>query len=74
MGLCKVHHQTPHEIDVRYAQLLGLELELLILNGIVSDQDRSLYVIKFPTWVFHIYSLKILHPGHKLGSYMCADF
>ena len=28
----EIHNQTPHEIEVRHDQLLGLEPELLILN------------------------------------------
>ena len=41
-GNMEIHHQKPHEIEVRHDQLLGLEPEPLIMYDIVSDQDRSL--------------------------------
>ena len=36
-GTVEIHHQTPHEIEVRHNQLLGLEPELLIMNEMMSD-------------------------------------
>ena len=33
-----MHHQTPHEIEVRHEKLIGLEIEQLIQNEMVSDQ------------------------------------
>ena len=63
-----MHHQTPHEIQVRHDQLMGLETELLIHNEMVSDQDRSLHMIRVTNWLFQLYCLVILHPRHKLVS------
>ena len=52
MELWKINHQTPHDIELRHDQLLGLELELLILHKMVSDQERSLHISEVPTWEF----------------------
>ena len=41
-GNVEIHHQTPHEIEVRHDQFLGLEIDLMILHEMVSDQDISL--------------------------------
>ena len=53
--LWKMPKHTAHKIEVRHNQLLGLEPELLILNEIVSDQDRSLHVSGVTTWVVGLY-------------------
>ena len=74
MDLWKIHHQTPHEIEVRHDQLMGLEPGLLIIHEMVSDQDRPLQVIEVPTWAVQIYRLEILHPRHKLDIPTCGDF
>ena len=72
MELCKIHHQTPHEIEVILDQLLGLVPELLILNEIVSVQDISLHLIRSPTWLVQIYCLALLYPRHKVYIPMCG--
>ena len=54
------------KIEVRHEKLLGLELELLILHEMVSDKYRLMHMSGVLTWVFHIFSLEILHPIHKL--------
>ena len=74
MELWKIHHQTPHEIEVRHDQLMGLEPGILILHEMVSDQNISLHVSGVTTWVVHIYCLEILHPRHKLEIPMCDYF
>ena len=33
-----MNHQTPHEFEVRHENLIGLEIEQLIQNEMVSDQ------------------------------------
>ena len=66
--------QTPHEIEARHNQLLGLEPELLILHEIMSDRDRPLHVSGVTTWVVQICCLEILNPRHKLEIPMCGDF
>ena len=48
MELRETHHQTPHEIEVRYDQFLGLGQELLILHEILSVKDISMHVIGVP--------------------------
>ena len=73
-GTGKIHHQTLHETEVRHDQLLGLELEILILHEMVADQDRSLHVSGVPTWLVHLCGLKIFDPIHKLDSPMCGEF
>ena len=75
-GYCawKIHHQTPHEIEVEHDQLLALEPELLILNEMVSEKDRSLQVSGANTCVVQIYCLEILHTIHKVDSPVCVDF
>ena len=66
MEMLKIHHQTQHEIEVRHDPLLGLEPELLILHEMVSEQDRSLHLSGFPTWLVQLCCLAIFHPIHKL--------
>ena len=73
-GIVGIHHQKPHEIQVRNDQLLGLEAGLLILLEIVSDKDRSVHMSGFLTWLVQIYCLEILHPRYKLDIPMCGDF
>ena len=70
----KIHHQTTHEIEVIHEQFLGLELEILILHEMMSDQDISLNVSGVNTWVVQICCLVIFHPRHKLDSPICGDF
>ena len=55
MELLKFHHQTPHEIEVRHDQLMGLEPEIPILHEMISDQDISLRMSGVTTWLVHIY-------------------
>ena len=74
MERCKIHHQTPHDIEVRHDQLLVLEPELLIMHKIMSDQDRSLRVIVVTTWVLQLYFPAIFNRIHKLDSRMCGGF
>ena len=74
MELWKIHHQTPHGIQVRTDQLLGLETELLIINEMVSDQDIYLHVGGVPTWVVQLYQLTSFHTRHKLDRPMCGYF
>ena len=55
MELWKIHHQTPHAIEVRHDQLMDLEPEMLIIYEIVSDQDISLHMSGVTTRVVHLY-------------------
>ena len=48
MELWKIHHQTPHKVEVIHDQLMGLGPEPSILHEIASNQDRSLNVIGSP--------------------------
>ena len=68
------HHRTPHKIEMRHDQLLGLEPELQILHEMVIDQDLPLRVIRVATWLVHRHLLAILYIKHKLYSPMCGDF
>ena len=74
MELRKIHHQTPHEIEVINDQFLGLEPEQLIIHGIISVQDRSLHMSGVNCWVVQIYCLAIFHLIQKENSPMCGDF
>ena len=74
MELWKIHHQTPHEIEVRHNQFLGLGPELIILHEIVSVQDISLHRRGVNTWVAQIYFCAILYPRHKLDIPMRGNF
>ena len=69
-----MHHQTPHEIEVRHEKLIGLEIEQLIQNEMVSDQYISLHMIRVPTCLVQLYCLVIINPRHKMDSPMCGDF
>ena len=51
-----------------------LELELLIMHKIVSDQYRFLHMSGVPTWIFQLDCLEILHPRNKLEIPMCVFF
>ena len=73
-GTVEIHHQTPHKIEVRHDQFLGLEPDLLILHEIVIDQYISLNISGVPTLLVQIYCLEILHPRHIMDSPMCGDF
>ena len=70
----EIHHQTPHEIEVKHDQLLDLEPDLLIMYKMISDQDRSLHVSRVLTWVVQIYFPAIFNTNNKLDSPMCDDF
>ena len=70
----EIHNQTPHEIEVRHDQLLGLEPELLILNEMLSVQDISLHVNRVPTWVVQLYCPLPLNPRHRMERPICGDF
>ena len=59
---------------MRHDQLLLLGPELLILHEMVIVQDRTLQVIRVPTWVVQLYFPGILHLGHKLDNLMCGYF
>ena len=59
---------------MRHYQFLGLEPDLLILHGMVSDQYISLHVRGVTNWVVHIYCLEILHPRYKIDIPMCGYF
>ena len=52
-----IHHQTPHEIEVRNNQFLGLEAGLLILLEMVSEQYISVNMSGVPTLLVQIYCL-----------------
>ena len=54
-GTVEIHHQTPHKIEVRHDQFLGLEPDLLILHEIVIDQYISLNISGVPTLLVQIY-------------------
>ena len=56
-GTVEIHHQTPHEIEVRHDQLLGLKTGTLILHETVSDQNKPLHVSRVPTWLSQLYCL-----------------
>ena len=70
----EIHHQTPHEIEMRHYPFLGLETELLILYEIVSVQYTSLHVRRVTNWLFHINFIEIFHSIHKLDSPICGNF
>ena len=53
-GTVEIHHQTPHEMEVRHDQLLGLEPDLLTLHVMVLDQDIYLHINGIPTWVVQV--------------------
>ena len=74
MEMRKIHHQTTHVIEVRHDQFMGLEPEILILHEILINRDKSLHVIRVPTWLFQLCFIAILHPRHKLYSPMGGDF
>ena len=73
-GTVEIHHQAPHEIEVKHDKLLGLEPELLIMHEMVSVQDIYLHLSDVTTWVVQLYCLAILHLRNKLESPMCGDF
>ena len=70
----EMHRQKPHKIEVRHDQFLGLETDLMILHEMVSDQDISLRMGGFTTWVVQMYCLAILNLKHKLDNPNCGDF
>ena len=74
MEMWKVHHQTPHVIEVRHDQFMGLEPEILILHEILINRDKSLHVIRVPTWLVQLYFLAIFHLRHKLYIPMCSYY
>ena len=74
MELWIINHQTPHEIHVIHDQFMDLGPELLILYEMVSDHDRSLYVIGVTTWLVQISCLAILHTIHKMEIPKCGGF
>ena len=74
MELWKIHHQTPHKIEVLHEQLLVLEPELMILLKMLSYQDISLHVIRDPAWLVQIFCPTILNTGNTLEIPMCGDF
>ena len=69
--LWKMNNQIPHKIKARHDQFPGLQPEILILHEMVSDQDRSLHMIRVPTWVVQLYCLEILYQRHKYA-YPCV--
>ena len=73
-GTVEIHHQTPHKIEVRHDQFLGLEPDLLILHEIVIDQYISLNLSQVTTWLVQLYCLEILHPIHTMDRPMCDYF
>ena len=73
-GTVEIHHQIPHEIEVRHDQFLDLEPEVLILHEMVSNQDISLHMRRVTTRLVQIYCLEIFHPRNILNSPMCGSF
>ena len=64
MELWKIHHQTPHIIEVRHDQCLGLKPEVLILYEMVREKYISLNMSGVTNWVVQLYFISILHPRH----------